>query len=161
MAGGRPPKPTQLKALQGNPGRRPLPVGEPTPEPGRPTRPEWLWPEAKREWTRLTGELERLGMLAVIDRGALAAACQSWAIYVDAIRDIATYGTTFVTEKGYQGPRPAVGIANKALQQYMAICGRFGVTPSDRARLGVKETKEEVDPFEAFLRGSGQVKASG
>lgn len=35
------PKPTQLRLVEGNAGKRPLPVDEPTPA-GRPSMPKWL-----------------------------------------------------------------------------------------------------------------------
>ena len=39
---GRKPKPTALKVLEGNPGKRPLNLYEPTPEGDLPECPEWL-----------------------------------------------------------------------------------------------------------------------
>jgi phage terminase small subunit len=58
MAGrGRPPKPTALKVLEGNPGKRPLNQNEPKPEKKAPNCPSWLLPDAKKEWRRLSKEL--------------------------------------------------------------------------------------------------------
>jgi len=51
---GRRPKPTRIKALTGNPGKRPLDAHEPRPEPNLPECPPELNPGAQREWTRLT-----------------------------------------------------------------------------------------------------------
>ena len=50
---GRKPKPTALKVLEGNPGKRPLNLFEPTPEDKMPECPDWLEDEAKAEWDRL------------------------------------------------------------------------------------------------------------
>lgn len=49
MAGrGRPPKPTAIKELEGNPGKRPLNKNEPKkPKQGAPKCPSWLEPDAK------------------------------------------------------------------------------------------------------------------
>lgn len=152
---GPPPKPTRLKLLQGNPGKRPLPKDEPQPEIGIPTRPHWLSPEAKREWTRVVPELARLGLLAKVDRAMIAAYCQCWAMYVEAIRDIDKNGTTFSTEKGYQGPRPSVAIATKMLEKANQLAAKFGFTPSDRTRLSMPERDSE-DPMEEFLRGKSR-----
>jgi P27 family predicted phage terminase small subunit len=44
-----------------------------------PDCPKHLWPEAKREWRRIGPELEDAGLVAKIDRAALALYCQSWA----------------------------------------------------------------------------------
>lgn len=146
---GRPPKPTQLKILEGNRGKRRLPADEPRPQPGVPTRPKWLLPEAKREWTRLVPELERLGLLTRVDRAALAAYCQCWARYVEAERDINDNGITFVTDKGYEGPRPAVGLAVKMLDKMSLFMSKFGLSPADRVKLATPEKKG--DDLDALL----------
>lgn len=147
---GRPPKPTRLKILQGTARADRMPKNEPRPGIGIPTRPEWLSPEAKREWTRITKELEPLEMLARVDRAALAAYCQCWGLYVEAVRDIQENGTTFTTETGYEGPRPSVGVMVKMLEKMSAYAAKFGLSPSDRARLSIPEPKQE-DPFADFL----------
>ena len=46
---GRKPKPTALKKLEGNPGKRKLNTKEPVPGKGMPDCPKWLLPEAKKE----------------------------------------------------------------------------------------------------------------
>ena len=46
---GRKPKPTHLKVLAGNPGKRPLPKNEPKPKPIAPRCPQWLDPIARKE----------------------------------------------------------------------------------------------------------------
>ena len=47
-ARGRKPKPTALKVLEGNPGKRPLNDHEPIPPKGELKCPSWLLPEAKK-----------------------------------------------------------------------------------------------------------------
>ena len=74
---GPPPKPTRLKILAGNPGKRPLNDAEPVPAPGRPSCPAWVSKEGRAEWRRVTRELEALGLLARIDQATLACYCQS------------------------------------------------------------------------------------
>jgi len=44
---GRKPKPTAVKKLEGNPGKRKLNTKEPNPGKGMPDCPAWLLPEAK------------------------------------------------------------------------------------------------------------------
>src|SRR3990167_8908338 len=104
------PKPSRLRVIEGNPGKRPLQKNEPRPRPVRPTRPEWLSAEAKREWSRLAGELERLGLLTVVDRAALAGLCQAWARAAEAERVLAIEGMTVTTPSGYVQQRPEVAI---------------------------------------------------
>ena len=47
MAQGRKPKPTALKIVEGNPGRRKLPEFEPKFDPAQPTPPPFLNDDAK------------------------------------------------------------------------------------------------------------------
>ena len=58
---GRKPKPTALKVLEGNPGKRPMNMNEPVPPKGTVKCPAWLEPEAKKEWKRLASSLEAMG----------------------------------------------------------------------------------------------------
>lgn len=46
---GRKSKPTALKKLEGNPGKRELNTKEPVPGKGMPDCPKWLLPESKEE----------------------------------------------------------------------------------------------------------------
>ena len=49
---GRKPKPTALKKLEGNPGKRPLNTMEPTPPNVSIHCPQYLLPDARKEWKR-------------------------------------------------------------------------------------------------------------
>ena len=153
---GRPPKPTALKLLHGTARSDRVLKNEPQPEIGRPTRPHWLLPEAKREWSRIVPELLRLGLLAKIDRAMISMWCQCWGMYVEAIRDIRAHGTTYSKEDGYEGQRPSVSIMNKMIEKMTALSARFGMTPSDRSRINVPKP-EEKSAFADFLAESEQM----
>ncbi len=139
------PKPARLRLLEGNPGKRPLPKNEPRPRPVAPSRPAWLLPEAKREWSRVAPELERLGLLTVVDRAALAGYCQAWAQAVQAEDVLRREGLTFTTPNGYVQQRPEVAIAQKAWQAVKSFAAEFGLTPSSRTRLSLPEFDDD-DP---------------
>ena len=79
---GRKPKPTSLKVLEGNPGKRQLNPNEPKLDASVPKCPAWLSKEAKREWKRLVPFLEQAGLLTQVDRAAFAGYCQSYADWV-------------------------------------------------------------------------------
>ena len=64
---GRKPKPTAMKNLEGNPGKRKLNKDEPVPAKGMPGCPEWLMPEAKEEWYRLAELMNQMGVLTEVD----------------------------------------------------------------------------------------------
>ena len=142
------PKPTHLKILEGNPGKRQLNLDEPKPRPVTPTCPSWLTDEAKREWKRLVPELERLGLLTIIDRGALATCCQAYGRMVEAekfLQRAAKTGFTYKTDSGYLVPFPQVGIAQKYAQQYRTFLALFGLSPADRTRLKSGEAEDQSD----------------
>lgn len=67
---GRKPKPTAVKKLEGNPGKRKLNTKEPVPAKGMPDCPEWLLPEAKKEWERLADLMNQMGVLTEVDMAA-------------------------------------------------------------------------------------------
>ncbi|MEE8551357.1 MAG: phage terminase small subunit P27 family, partial [Gemmatimonadota bacterium] len=108
---GPPPKSPYLKALEGNPGKRPLKVNNAKARSAAPDCPDWLSAEAKAEWKRLAPELERLGLLTLLDRAAFSGYCQSYAHWVQAQRVLREHGTRYVTGSGRVRERPEVAIA--------------------------------------------------
>jgi phage terminase small subunit len=76
---GRKPKPTALKLIEGNPGKRPLNAGEPRLGVAVPTCPAHLCPSAKAEWKRLARQMHTLRIITELDRSALAAYCHPMA----------------------------------------------------------------------------------
>jgi P27 family predicted phage terminase small subunit len=144
------PQPPQLKILRGNPGHRPIEDNIPKPRPVPPERPAWLTGEARREWDRIVPELDRLGLLTVVDRAALAGYCQSYSRWVQAERVLKREGMTFATLTGYIQQRPEVAIAQKYLQLVKAFCAEFGLTPSARGRMTIpgQDDEEEDNPFD-------------
>lgn len=147
------PKPTALKKLAGNPGKRALPKHEPKPKAGTvaPKAPAHLDKLGKAEWNRVAPELHRLGLLTDVDHAALEAYCTVYARWCDAERLLAKEGLTFETPNGYVQQRPELSIAHKALEMIKVFCAEFGLTPSSRARMQVPEPPKPEDPLEEFL----------
>jgi P27 family predicted phage terminase small subunit len=141
MAGrGRPPKPTALKVLEGNPGKRPLNKNEPKPEKKAPKCPSWLEPDAKKEWRRLAKELEAMGLLTRIDMAVFAGYCQAYARWKEAEEFISKHGSILKTASGYIQQVPQVSIAQQNLKQMRNFCSELGLTPSARSRLNITNT---------------------
>ena len=136
---GRKPKPTALKELAGNPGKRPLNRREPKPKTALPTCPRHLDGEARKEWRRMGGELARMGVVTVVDRAALAAYCVAWARWVEAEGQVTKLGTIVKTANGNLIQNPYLAVANRALEQMTKLAGEFGMTPSSRSRVQVAE----------------------
>jgi P27 family predicted phage terminase small subunit len=139
---GRKPTPTYLKLVTGNPGRRPL-KARAEPQGGVPRPPAVLGADAVAEWRRVAVKLSRLGLLATIDRAALAAYCQAYGRWVAAERALAlmaerdpvTAGLLIKTSNGNAIQNPLVGIANKAAAAMVRYAAEFGMTPSARSRV--------------------------
>ena len=74
---GRKPKPTTLRILEGNPGKRSLIDGPPQAPAKIPECPCFLDDEARAEWLRMAPVLLEMGLLTPADRAALAAYCIS------------------------------------------------------------------------------------
>jgi P27 family predicted phage terminase small subunit len=152
---GRKPKPTALKVLEGNPGKRPLNDKEPQPERKAPRCPSWLEPEAKKEWKRMAKTLEAIGVLTQVDKAAFAGYCQAYARWKEAEEFLSKHGTIFKTPSGYIQQVPQVAIARNYLQIMKDFCSEFGLTPAARTRIKVdQEAVSSDDPMDALLRVS-------
>lgn len=147
------PKPTELKRLEGNPGKRALNTREPRYAAKAPPCPKHLTGEARKEWRRVSRELLAAKLLQVVDRAALAAYCQAWARWVDAELKMQEDGFRMVatTDKGYEHVSPWFQVSTQALKQMKAFLVEFGLTPASRTRIQAPE-QTEADEFDDFVR---------
>ena len=67
---GRKPKPTMIKVLEGNPGKRAINDREPEPPAGIPECPDFLDEEARAEWFRTAKVLSDMRLLTLVPRSA-------------------------------------------------------------------------------------------
>ncbi len=154
---GRPRKPTALKALEGNRGKRPLPENEPKPAPvvETPDPPSWINKEGKQIWKQLFPQLKRIGILTSIDINSFEALCYYYGEWREGIREIKKNGKYYLyTNKAgatNEIERPIVKITQKAFENYKSMCTEFGLTASSRTRIEVKIDDEGVDPMEMLL----------
>lgn len=150
--GGRKRKPTAIKILEGNPGRRPLNSKEPVPTKGAITCPAWLPPEAKREWKRLAKKLEIMGVLTEIDRVALASYCLAYARWRQAEEYIDTHEITTETPSGYKQQIPHVSISHTYSKLMLRYMTELGLTPASRSKIiAEKMNTESKDEMENLL----------
>lgn len=144
-------KPTKLKILEGNPGKKRLP-NEPQPTVGTLRKPEWLRPAAAEHWDRLAPELQRLGLLTVVDEASFGQLCQEYAVWREAEERLAAEEPRVmcVGEQGYMQTSPWETIRRNARADYIAIAKQFGMTPASRADVTTAEVAK-ADPFAARL----------
>jgi phage terminase small subunit len=125
---GRPRKPTALRVLEGNPGKRPLPQNEPRPT-GKAEMPGWLKPAAAVVWGEYAPRLLELGLLTDVDGETFGQWC------------------TLAARFRSQGAKmPASHIARMD-----ALASKFGLDPSSRARMGgMGKPNKPANPFQAL-----------
>lgn len=151
---GRKPKPTALKTLEGNPGKRQLNINEPKPLAKAPSCPKWLDPEAKKEWKRLSKKMEQVGILTEIDMAAFAGYCQAYARWKAAEEFISKHGSIVKTPSGYWQQVPQVSIAQQYMKAMQKFAEQFGLTPASRSRIVADNTKTEyMDDMDRLLGG--------
>jgi phage terminase small subunit len=122
-----PRKPTALKLIAGNPGKRPLNPAEPKFPPTDCDPPDWLHAAAMPIWDRLATCLDLNGMLNEGNRDMLA-------VYCDIIAS-------------YERKREQTGEPDLKLAQQMRMIAReFGFTPSSQGGIGAGK-KDDDDQF--------------
>ena len=149
---GRKPKPTLLKQLEGNPGKRPLNDREPVAPPGIPDPPAFLDEVAREEWTHTVKVLAGMRLLSLADRVALAAYCTAYSRWVHAEAQVKKLGPVVKSpDKGFPMMSPFLIIANQSMEQMRKLLVEFGLTPSSRSRLRVRVGFGVVDELAEFL----------
>lgn len=133
------PKPTALKLLEGNAGKRALNLSDGVnPRVEIPSAPKHLGIEARKEWKRITPLLEDLGLISGLDRAALGLYCQA----VGRLTEMETAFNGMVNRKVSEG----VDYADAVYE-----CS-YAVTPSGYAQQSVitqliKSNREQVNRY--------------
>lgn len=146
MQTGRKPKPTAIKVLEGNRGKRAINKAEPKPSlsvsSAKP--PVWLNKDARKEWARLASELDSQNLLTSWDVQSFAAYCNAVAMVMEAKRHLTTpEDYVQATPNGFEQASPWVGILEKWTRQMVSIGGLLGLNPSERGRLNVRTAAKD------------------
>jgi P27 family predicted phage terminase small subunit len=153
---GRRPKPTHLRLVTGNAGKRPINKAEPTLSRSIPSPPEHLSPSARVAWGRFSAMLDRIGVLTEADAAALEQVSETYAEIVELRADIAANGRfqTVITKSGDQMERmrPAYSALMDADRRLKAWLVEFGVTPAARSKVKVNGADEkQEDPAASYF----------
>lgn len=131
MSRGRKPKPTALKILQGNPGKRPLPRNEPKPH-GKAEQPDWLTAGGRSVWEQYAPVVEGMGLLTDADADVFGRWCELAAEFRDKLVDMSA----------------------AKMARMDKLESRFGLDPVSRASLGMAAMKaEKKNPFGNLAAG--------
>lgn len=138
-----PPKPTALRALEGNRSRRELKPDLPL--AGVPEPAPWLDDFGREHFMRVAGELTAIGVTKRVDSDALNLLSDYWSKWRQAriVLDMDPFD-----RKNWQ-------TYFDAGKRWEAFCAKFGLTPSDRVRLCVSESEKPDEIEEMFFRATG------
>ena len=137
---GRKPRPTVLKLIEGNPGKRALNDREPMPCVEIPECPEYLDTTARAEWDRTSQVLAEwassrwpTGRRWPPTASSTAAGCMPKS-------RCPKFGTIVKSpEKGFPMKSPYLTVADQALEAMRKFMVEFGLTPSSRSRIRVPD----------------------
>jgi len=170
---GRPPKPTALKVIQGNAGKRAMNKQEPDPDYLQDlTAPGWLPEEAAQVWDEVAPHLSRAKLLTHVDVQALAMGCIALAQYRLAVARVGNEpikGKVLVDKESGEpvldsNDRPIMAgehlnpwamVQSMTFKQAMAVLERFGMTPAARTRIAVQPQGDLFDDQKGKASGGG------
>ena len=139
------------------PGRKPKAVkraarNAPSAPDALPRCPAHLSHVARKEWRRLAKPLFDMGVLSTVDRGALAAYCQSYARWVEAEEQLKKTPALLKTPSGYVQQSPWLSVANKQLELMGRYMVELGITPSSRSRVATTGRDQQTTPMVIIRR---------
>lgn len=146
---GRKPKPTALKILSGNPGKRPLPKGEPVPAGLLGGPPDWMSADQRESWDYAVSHAPR-GLLRSLDRGVFATWVCAEAAHRKAAEALARHGLVRKTKAGDTVPSLYEGIMNRQAQIMLRAASELGFSPTSRAKIAIKADQQSENPWAKF-----------
>ena len=152
----RPPKPTHLKLVEGNKGKRALNHQEPDPAYLNDlTAPSWLPDHAKPVWDEIAPRLRSAKVLTELDIPALEAGCIAIANYRKLTIEI---GDNFMhrTKLGGESVSQKLIAQSMYFKQAMTIFQQFGMSPAARTRIAIQPQgdlfgNDNQDPAKAYF----------
>lgn len=154
---GAKPKPTNLRLLHGNAGKRPLPKHEPKPKERAPRCGHWMSKAAKREWSYIVPKLAKLRIVTELDRAVIESYCSAYGRWREAEEVLGNEPLILrvVTErsedgkplKSYVSQNPMLAVSNRARKQMHEALAELGLSPSSRTRVMTTDRASSDDPF--------------
>lgn len=146
---GRKPKPSYLRVLNGNAGKRPVNADEPKPVGNLEDHPppEWLNDAQKERW-RYAMNAAPPGMLKRLDQSVLAVWVVAAQMHADASEKVSRLGSMLKSKEGVPYQNPYMAIMNKQAVLMMKAASELGFSPSSRSRVKVEPPPPgRGDPF--------------
>jgi P27 family predicted phage terminase small subunit len=153
-------KPTQLKVLEGNRSKVPLPLDEFKPTPKTPKVPV-MSKEAKEIYDYYAKQLERAGLISYMDRDALANVARMIERVNEIDLEFQNEETKLLIQYTEMAPNGTEKIVVKlnplAVEQRQLIeairrsASEFGMTPRGRVGLSVGSRESDKNPMEGMI----------
>ena len=153
-------KPTQLKIIEGNPGKRPLPDDEPKPRPTMPECPDGLDDGAKEVWSQYAPIIHRMGLLTEVDGESFGYVCQImsrirfiWSeLKKPDVKPMVIYSTMDSAGNEHVNVKlhPLLVEERHLMEKFRMWASEFGLTPRGRTGLSVR-TKKKKSELEDLL----------
>ena len=153
---GRRPKPTVLKLVEGNPGKRAINKKEPKPKREIPSCPAHMSDAGKVAWGRLSVLLDRMGVLTEADSAALERLCDCYSDILICRASLIADGWTYKTQDAQGNTlikgNPAATQLRAADAQFKSYLIEFGLTPSARTKVhAAPDEDKKADPLQEFF----------
>ena len=156
MSRGPAPKPSILKLIAGNPGKREISDDEPIPDPGTIDPPDFVTGDALDLWNKIVPPLVKTKLVTSVDWPGVARYCIKLARWLYLFREIESAKKTNPAGKGTTYPI----IGNDGKVKYIAELpwasewraldrelradeARFGMSPAARTRIRIEKEKKD------------------
>lgn len=157
---GRPPVPSAIKLLRGDPGKRGVNHLEPVPPPADLTPPAGLTGLALDKWVEMAGLFTAMGVFTQADRHTLQRYCLMWEQWDSLEKHCREHGSTQLTSTGYSQVTAEATLARGLRKELLEIERQFGMTPAARSSMKVTGATASQNPLAAFAKSrSGQAGA--
>lgn len=152
----RPTKPTHLKLVEGNKGKRALNNHEPDPAYLNDlTAPTWLPDHVQAVWNEIAPKLRAAKVLTELDIPALEAGCVAISNYRRLTIEIDDKFTVY-NSKGGESLSQKLIAQSMYFKQAMTVFQQFGMSPAARTRIAIQPQgdlfgNEKPDPAKAYF----------
>ena len=147
-------KPPELKALQGTdqPARRKPSVQTESDLAEKIPAPSHLFPPGKKKWRELVKLLREMNLLKQVDLSTLEMACIAYDDVIACQLKLKELGGIVEYTKGKSSQEtPLLTAKRGAMAEYKKYVTELGLSPSSRAKMGVKKERREKSEFEKYL----------
>lgn len=138
-------KPTRLKEIEGNPGKRPLNKGEPKPI-GLPSPPTVMTARAKTIWQRLVQSMPP-GVFTATDSFQLAAYCEAVSNHQLATSKIAKGDVETIGSTGQKKLSHWFALQSDSARVMVTLGAKLGLDPVSRQHINQDTGNQVSDEF--------------